>query len=98
LVYSIFLIHFEEALSARGRWGHFDGSIKKPILSPTPSKDEQEKLDEWEKEERTARYMLSQKLPDSAVVRICKLDTVAKKWELVSNEFTRKGLFARSWS
>jgi gag-polypeptide of LTR copia-type len=40
--------------------------------------------------------MLSQKLPDSAVVRIRKLDTVAKKWELVSDEFTRKGLFARA--
>jgi hypothetical protein len=63
------------------------------LTSPTPLKDEEEKLDEWEKGECTTRYMLSQKLPDSAVIRIRKLDTVAKKWELVSNEFMRKGLF-----
>jgi hypothetical protein len=36
LNWSIFSIHFEEALSARGHWGHFDGSIQKPKLSPTP--------------------------------------------------------------
>ena len=90
--WAIFSIHFEEALSTRGQWGHFDGSVKRPVAqAKPPSKDEQEKIDEWDKEELTTHYMLSQKLPDS-VVQICKLTTVAEKWKLVEEEFMHKGL------
>jgi len=58
------------------------------LSTPALTADELEKLAEWEKEERTARYMLSQKLPDSVVVRIHKLNTVKKKWDLVKEEYT----------
>ena len=61
-----------------------------------PSKDEQEKIDEWDKEELTIHYMLSQKLLDSIVIRIHKLATVAEKWKLVEEEFMCKGLFAHA--
>ena len=44
--------------------------------------------------------MLSQKLPDSAVMCIRKLTTVAEKWKAVKDEFSTKGLFAwmEMWS
>jgi len=57
--------------------------------------DEQKDIDAWEKEEWISSYMLSQKLPDSAVMRIRKLDSVAEKWKAVKDEFSTKGLFAR---
>jgi len=95
--WALFSIRFEEALSTHGRWGHFDGTDAKPVLStPTAKPDEMEKLAEWEKEERMAQYMLSQKLPDSVVVQVHKLDTVKKKWDLVKEEYTRKGLFSQA--
>jgi transposase InsO family protein len=94
--WAIFSIRFQEALSACDRWGHFDGTKKMPeSVNKTPSQEEQNAIDAWEKEERIARYMLSQKLPDSAVVRVHKLKTVAEKWAAVSAEYTKKGLFAR---
>jgi len=39
--------------------------------------------------------MLSQKLPDSAVMHIRKLATIGEKWTAVKDEFSAKGLFAR---
>jgi gag-polypeptide of LTR copia-type len=95
--WAIFSIRFQEALSARDRWGHFDGTKPKPKpeKSDAPKQEELDAIASWEKEERIARYMLSQKLPDSAVVRVHKLDTVAEKWNAVLAEYTKKGLFAR---
>src|SRR5882724_13392841 len=85
----IFSIRFEDALAARDRWGHFDGKVPKPkSAGTTPTADEQKDIDAWEKEERISSYMLSQKLPDSAVMRIRKLDSVAEKWKAVKDEFS----------
>jgi len=94
--WAIFSIRFEEALSARDRWGHFDGTCAKPKESSPATQAELDAIAAWEKEERIARYMLSQKLPDSAVVRVRKLSTVAQKWTTISDEYTKKGLFART--
>ena len=91
------MLEFQVSLQQHGCWGHFDGTDVKPVLStPTAKPDEIEKLAEWEKEERMARYMLSQKLPGSVIVQVHKLGTVKKKWDLVKEEYTRKGLFAQA--
>src|SRR5713226_7005116 len=68
--WAIFSICFEEALSAHDRWGHFDGTTAKPAVSSLPTQVELNAVATWEKEEWIAHYMLSQKLPDSAVVHI----------------------------
>src|SRR5882762_3413480 len=92
----IFSIHFEDALAVRDHWEHFDGKTPKPTpAGTTPTTDEQKEIDAWDKEERIASYMLSQKLPDSAIMCIRKLTTVVEKWKAVKDEFSMKGLFAR---
>jgi len=91
----IFSIHFEDALAVRDHWEHFDGKTPKPTpAGTTPTTDEQKEIDAWDKEERIASYMLSQKLPDSAIMCIRKLTTVVEKWKAVKDEFSMKGLFA----
>ena len=92
----IFSIRFEDALAVRNRWGHFDGKTPKPTpAGTTPTTDEQKEIDAWDKEERIASYMLSQKLPDSAIMCIRKLTTAAEKWKAMKDEFLMKGLFAQ---
>jgi gag-polypeptide of LTR copia-type len=51
-------------------------------------------INAWEKEEHIAHYVLSQKLPDLAIMWIHKLKTVVDKWDAMSAEYTKKGLFA----
>src|SRR5882757_1464468 len=94
--WAIFSIRFEEAMMSRRKWGHFDGTSVKPIYTLPVTQDQSDEIIQWEKDESTSRYMLSQKLPDSAVVRVRKFGSVAEKWKLVTEEYTRKGLFARA--
>ena len=70
--------------------------MKLVLNTPMAMADELKKLAKWEKEEHMAQYMLSQKLPNTIVVQIHKLDTVKKKWDLVKEEYTCKGLFAQA--
>src|SRR5258706_5599398 len=94
--WSIFLIRFTQAMAARRKWGHFSGTTKKPMLSTTPTTVELENLEEWQKDEDMAMYMLSQKLPDSALVRVYKLSSAEEAWKMITQEYTRKGVFARA--
>ncbi|KZT22823.1 hypothetical protein NEOLEDRAFT_1216261 [Neolentinus lepideus HHB14362 ss-1] len=69
--WAIFSEHFEVAVRAKHLWGHFSGTTLKPQpASTTPTDDEQEKLSKWEDNEATAQYLLSQKLLDSAFLKI----------------------------
>ena len=75
--WAIFSKCFEFALTTRNMWGHFDGTAPRPPYAQPAIQSQQEQLDKWDKDERTALYMLTQKLPDSAVIRIYKFATCA---------------------
>ena len=66
--WTVFLFRFEDAVNAKGFWGHFDGSSTKPEID-TPSTEQQlAALSQWEKDERSSKSLLTQKLPDSTMV------------------------------
>ncbi|KAL0954672.1 hypothetical protein HGRIS_014920 [Hohenbuehelia grisea] len=50
----------------------------------------------WERDERAARSLLTQKLPDSALMLVRKLATVHERWQAITREFTRRGSFAQT--
>jgi len=84
--WAIFEIRFRDAVEAKGFWGHFDGQTKRPtsgtpaVLGPdgttitpavglTPEEFFAETT-QWEKDERSAKSLLNQKIPDSTLMRI----------------------------
>lgn len=54
---------------------------------------------QWDKDERLAKSLLTQKLPDSTVVLIHGKKTVRERWEAVVREFSKKSVYAQAdWS
>ena len=54
--WAIFAMHFQEAMEAMNRWGHFDGSTMHPVLKGTthPTTTEVQAIKEWEQEDHAA--------------------------------------------
>jgi len=82
LNWPVFSIRFEDAVEAKGFWGHFDGTkaLPKPVDAA----------------KRSAKSLLTQKLPDSALMRIRTKKTVRERWEAIVADFTEKGTFAQT--
>src|SRR6266567_2890516 len=83
LNWAIFSICFQDAIEAKGFWGHFNSSESHPVALPaataTPvDNDAQTKLAEgllvqqlqWDKNKRSAKSLLIQKIPDSTLMCI----------------------------
>ena len=51
---------------------------------------------QWEKDERSAKSLLTQKLPDSTLIKIHTKVTVRERWEAVEKEYTEKGAYAQT--
>jgi hypothetical protein len=61
-----------------------------------PTADELAAIKKWEKDECSARSLLTQKLPDSALMRIQNKASVKEHWDAITMEFTQKGAFAQT--
>src|SRR5882762_813226 len=60
----------------------------------TPA-DELTKLQlQWDKDERSAKSLLTQKIPDSTLMRIHTKKTVVDRWNSIVTEYTEKGSYA----
>jgi hypothetical protein len=68
--WAIFLLCFQDAVEAKGFWGHFDGTVTKPV--PANAQDitanKHAVIALWDKNERSAKSLLMQKLPDSVLM------------------------------
>ena len=49
--WAIFLVHFMDAVEAKGFWGHFDGSSPVLVISASSLETEKAEKLQWEKEE-----------------------------------------------
>ena len=94
--WAIFLIRFRNAVEVKGFWDHFDGSsLAPPLLNPPTTKETAAKV-QWEKDERSAKSLLTQKLPDSTLMKIHTKTTVRERWEAVEKEYTEKGAYTQT--
>ena len=78
--WAIFKIRFQNAMEAKEKWGHFDGSVPRPSPAEasfpfangeggeTESVIDEDLTVKWDKDERIAKYMLTQRLLDSTLV------------------------------
>ena len=96
--WAIFAMRFREAMQANRRWGFFDGTRARPTLTDSSNitADEQEAMDRWDYDDQVARYLLSQRLPDSTAVRMGPYTTAKARWDRVSTEFTAKSVYAQN--
>jgi len=114
--WAIFSLHFQDAVEAKGFWGHFNGTtprpdVSKPKDSPAalstteapatapqtgPSAEELALVAQWEKDERSAKLLLTQKIPDSALIKIRNKLSVKECWDTIVREYTEKGTFAQT--
>ena len=51
---------------------------------------------QWDKDERSAKSLVTQKIPDSTLMRIHTKKTVVKRWNSIVMEYTEKGSYAQT--
>ena len=109
LNWAIFSVRFQDAVEAKGFWSHFDGTGSRPSAIPTittgtdgvitttpPSDSDVAAVDKWDKDERSAKSLLTQKIPDSTLMRIHNKRTVQERWEAIVTEYTEKGAYTQT--
>ena len=92
LNWAIFSVRFQDAVEAKGFWGHFDGSEPCPtaVNAEEPTAEETTKINQWKKEERSAKSLLTQKLPDSALMHVHTKLTVRRDGMLLLQSTRRR--------
>ncbi|KAJ8501985.1 hypothetical protein ONZ45_g11958 [Pleurotus djamor] len=50
----------------------------------------------WDKDEKAAKQLLNQKIPDSTLMLIRQYPTVRERWAAIVKEYTKKGEFAKT--
>jgi hypothetical protein len=94
--WAIFYVRFMDAVEAKGFWGHFDGTTPVPVVSSPATEAEITAKDQWDRNERSAKTLLTQRLPDSTVMEIHSKKTVHERWDAVVKEYTVKGAYAQT--
>ena len=96
--WAIFVFRFEDAIEAKGFWGHFDGTVSRPVPADVaaPTTTEVAAIAQWDKDERSAKSLLTQKLPDLTVVMVHGKKTVKERWDAVVMEFSKKSAYAQA--
>ena len=51
---------------------------------------------QWDKNERSAKSLLTQKIPDSTLMRIHSRKTVKERWDAIVVEYTSKGVYVQT--
>src|ERR1700678_372785 len=83
LNWAIFAVRFQDAIEAKGFWSHFDGTgtclstvpVSETgtdgIVTISPLSDaEIAAVDKWDKDKRSAKSLLTQKISDSTLMRV----------------------------
>ncbi len=96
--WAIFSMRFQEAMEANQKWQHFNGTSARPVPvdDKNPTDVEAKAMAAWDQDETVARYLLSQRLPDSTAVRLKNVTSVKDCWQKVSDEFSVKSQYAEA--
>ncbi|KAF5378320.1 hypothetical protein D9615_008779 [Tricholomella constricta] len=96
--WAIFSIHFKDAVQAKGFWGHYSGASARIVIpdGATATPAQEIEIAKWEKDECSAKSLLTQKIPDSALMRVHKKPTVKERWDAIVAEYTDKGAYAQN--
>ena len=97
---AIFSVRFRDAIEAMGFWSHCDGTGSRPsavavrvtgndgtVTITPPSDAEIAAIDKWDKDERSAKSLLTKKIPDSTLMHVHNKRTVLERWESIVTEY-----------
>ena len=93
--WAIYRIRFTRAVQSKGVWSHLEGTAAKPVASGTNPPDATE-LVAWLKDESIALDLLTQRIPDSTVIRTASQTDAAAMWKEIIREYTEKGTYAQT--
>src|SRR5882762_3139043 len=79
--WAIFQICLQNVMEVKDKWDHFDGSSTQPA--------DEDEATAWDKEERMAKYLLTQCLLDLTVIWIQRFKTISEQWEVTIKEIGR---------
>ena len=99
--WAIFSVHFQDTVEAKGFWGHFNGSTPRPaVISVTTAEGattvDAAAADQWDKDERSAKSLLTQKIPDLTLMCIHGKKSVKERWDAIEAKYTEKGAYAQT--
>ena len=63
------------------------------MRTTSPSDTEIAAVEKWDKDERSAKSLLTHKIPDSTLMRVHTKHTVRERWEAIVTEYTERGRF-----
>lgn len=94
-----FKVRLLSAVQARGKLGHFTGKSTRPVPAnpAAPTEEETDAMDDWDNDEASAYYLLQQRIPDSLLMRIINLETVADRWSLIETECSTRSLMQQTY-
>ena len=96
--WAIFTMRFQEAMQATRCWSHFDGTSTTPTAKDPnkPTDVEKKEIEAWEHDDTAARYLLSQRLPNTIAVRLYAHKTAKARWDRLTTEFTVQSVYAQN--
>ena len=65
------------------------------MVSP-PSETDLAAMDKWDKDEHSAKSLLTQKIPDSTLMCVHTKCTVKERWQAIVTEYTDKGAYVQT--
>ena len=89
--WATFAARFQEAMLAMHCWGHFDGTqaCPTPKDAANPTIAERQATKEWQRENGAAWGLLSPRLTDGTLLRICAHKTAKGRWDRLIEELGR---------
>ena len=67
------------------------------VNANAPTDTKTAKINQWRKDERSAKSLLTQKLPDSTLMRTYVKPSVKERWDaILVTEYTQEGAFAQT--
>jgi len=67
-----------------------------PTLTTPSAEDLAAAANQWDKDEWSVKSLLTQKIPDSALMCIRNKKTVKERWDAITSKYTVKGAFAQT--
>jgi gag-polypeptide of LTR copia-type len=96
--WAIFRLHFRQAMIACCRWQYLDGMKACPVPKDEekPTDTEAADLETWDHNDFMARFLLSQRTPDTSSLALSHCSTAKEAWTKLTTEYQAKSSYAQN--
>jgi hypothetical protein len=96
--WAIFRLHFKQAMIACRRWPYLEGTKARPVPKDEakPTEEEAAELEAWDHNDFMARFLLSQRTPDTSSLALSHCSTAKEAWTKLTTEYQAKSSYAQN--